>query len=118
MKLQFMAASLLTLHLTSSSAMSGSQLNTLCHGAEGGVYQAYCAGYIRGSMDGLESMRAVHMMYAPEGPRIQGFCIPGATVLGDIVDVVKKFLNDNPQDRGDPASLLVNHALITAFPCK
>jgi Ssp1 endopeptidase immunity protein Rap1a len=42
---------------------------------------------------------------------------PGVT-LGQTMDVVSKYLRDNPEKLHEPAGLLVLNALGNAFPCK
>jgi len=70
---------------------------------------ANCLSYISGVSD------------ATEGPA-KGmfgitFCLPDNVTQGQIADVVKKWLSDNPQDRHFTASWLVVAALAGAWPC-
>ncbi len=45
-------------------------------------------------------------------------CIPDAVTVGQVVDVVKKYLEANPARRHQDAGLLVYVAVTEAFPCK
>ncbi|MGE5146813.1 MAG: Rap1a/Tai family immunity protein [Candidatus Eiseniibacteriota bacterium] len=45
-------------------------------------------------------------------------CLPNGVKLGQAVDVVKQWLNENPQSRHLPGPEVVSTALERAFPCK
>jgi hypothetical protein len=45
-------------------------------------------------------------------------CIPQRATRGQIVDVVKLHMQQNPKDRHSPAVTLVVVALREAFPCE
>lgn len=75
----------------------------------GGFDSGICLGFVmatKDSMVGLDAKRS--------GP----YCVPNSVELGQLADVVTKWLRDNPRDRHLPAVLLVNNALVSAFPCR
>ncbi|QMV72610.1 hypothetical protein HS961_07010 [Comamonas piscis] len=45
------------------------------------------------------------------------FCTPNQAPLSQVIDVVFVYLEKNPKDRHDTALVLINHALVKAFPC-
>jgi hypothetical protein len=46
------------------------------------------------------------------------FCTPDNVKIGQLIDIVKKYLRDNPEKRHRPASDLVIDSLSSVFPCK
>lgn len=103
-------------YMTSSIALTGSQLNEYCGGSVD--FQTFCKGYILGSAEGLGVMNSVDEHFAPNAAIKKLFCVPPGLAPNDLTDVVKKYLNENPQDRGQPASFVVLLSLGKAFPCK
>jgi Rap1a immunity proteins len=67
-----------------------------------------CLGYISGIADGIET--------AEIGNR-HLVCAPGEATVGQLVDIVKKYLHDHPETRHRAAGVLVFLALVQAFPC-
>ena len=61
-----------------------------------------------------DNLRAVKDAKLDESP----LCIPDTVTKGQLLDIVKKFLNDNPADRHEQALPLVQYALGKAFNCK
>ena len=101
-----------------SRAATGSQLNIWCNGSSP-AYTSMCTGYILGSAEALTTMNNIDSSISPDATQAKGFCPPyGKLTPDDVVDVVKKYLADNPQNRGEPASYLVLVAMSRAFPCK
>jgi hypothetical protein len=70
-----------------------------------------CVGYIMGVSDaGLN-----YIVLAPNVKR--RYCLPSEARSGQLVMVVKKYLEDNPAQLHLPAGVLTTDALIAAFPC-
>jgi len=65
---------------------------------------ASCDGYIAGVADTLEMTRTI--------------CIPPRVTSGQLVDVVIKFLKDNPESRHYAGASEATIALGRAFPCQ
>jgi hypothetical protein len=74
--------------------------------------RGYCAGYIVGIVDTVESMQAGGVL-----PK-SALCIPEGVTKGQLTDVVGKFLAENPVLRNQDAGSLVPQAINAAFPCK
>jgi len=71
----------------------------------------YGEGFVAGIADALTGI--------PKYNRIGSFCIPQKGVeYGQVVDVVKKYLEDTPERRHFYAFVLVKEALQKSFPCK
>jgi hypothetical protein len=74
--------------------------------------RGYCGGYVVGIVDAIESLQRSRVMASTT------LCIPDDVSKGQLVDVVTKYLGDNPQKRTREAAGLVPEALNDAFPCK
>lgn len=46
------------------------------------------------------------------------FCTGPNVTKGQLLDIVGKYLKENPEKRADPANKLIVEALSKAFPCK
>lgn len=90
---------------------TGNRLHDDC-ASENYFNRGYCAGYIVGIVDTVESMQASGVL-----PK-SALCIPEGVTKGQLADVVEKFLADNPVLRNQAAGSLVPQALNAAFPCK
>jgi len=96
--------------------MDGNQLYSDCVAAEHAATEyTRCAGYVMGIMDAA----AAEENSSNSSGQIAGFrwCVPEDLRLGQMVDVVAKFLHDHPERRYYAAAGLVAHALATAWPC-
>jgi hypothetical protein len=62
---------------------------------------SFCEGYILGSAENID---------------LKWWSPPRDLTNGQVLGVVKKYLNDHPELWDQPASLLVNNSLIQAFP--
>ena len=70
---------------------------------------AYCVGYVSAVNDTLNSWLVL------EGR--QAFCLPPGSNAGQLADIVRVYLRDNPSTRHFGAATLVMSALLEAFPC-
>ena len=61
-----------------------------------------------GSAEGLGVMNSVDEHFAPNAAIKKLFCVPPGLASNDLTDVVKKYLKENPQDRGQPARETLN----------
>ena len=90
--------------LYSDCTNSGTKIDRLVAGA-------HCSSYIVGVYDEHEFQSLISKT-SPE------FCAPKGVVIQQLVDIVTKFLVDNPESRQYPAAALVKLSLTKAFPCK
>jgi Rap1a immunity proteins len=85
---------------SSGNFYDGNQLHTLCI-----AQNSFCSGYVAGIADVLQNQNANNL------------CIPKNATVGQITDVVKKYLTDHPEMRHFSGFSIVFVALETAFPC-
>ena len=83
----------------------GNELHTDC-GKENMFSAGYCSGYIVGVLD------------ANERASFSPYCRPEGATKGQMRDIVKKWLADNPAYRTIPADAAVTAAMMEAFPAK
>jgi hypothetical protein len=71
-----------------------------------------CYGYVTGVFDLAEELTHLTMInwHAP-------YCIPKGTNANDLVEVVAKFLDENPAERNHSGADLVEGAWAASFPC-
>jgi hypothetical protein len=85
---------------------SGTDLQEMCAPPPGGGTSQpnlFCSGYIRGIADATQD---------------EGFIDVRTATNGKLMDVVRKYLADHPEDRKRSASKLVVMALMDVFPAK
>ena len=66
------------------------------------LYAGYCTGYVLGVLDTLQQ---------------QVLCVPVGVTRGQLTDIVRRWLRDNPDKRHASAHYLVAAALKEKFPC-
>lgn len=106
--------------------LSGNDLLSMCSSEDDLAKQGYCIGYISGLVEGMKWGIAVPMMADNRstqeadqiGNVILGFCLPEGATIGQYVDVVRLYLENNPADRHGSARVLGHLALQEAFPCE
>jgi hypothetical protein len=86
---------------------SGNDLYAQCNGVPSALLK--CQGYIAGIADVITGENTINGF---------GACVPRDVVLGQLVDVAKRFLYLHPETRQRGASGLVAQALYEALPCK
>jgi hypothetical protein len=91
-----------------------------------GVRSGFCIGYVNGVWEGIMSGTALMAVRAGiEGADeinrfsevMLGVCIPPEVERGQLIAVVRKYLEDNPAIRHESARILVYQAFAQAFPC-
>jgi hypothetical protein len=95
--------------------ISGQKLNDLCS-SDDFVDRAQCIGYVQGAYDAGKVLDAATDKRFWEG----GFtsCMPDSVLTGQLVEVVKKSLREQPEDWHYNAAGLVARAVDDAFPCR
>lgn len=111
---------------TQSPSVTGNTIYETCKDSKSPIF-AYCIGYIVGVNDGwnLGSAIAVTQLQLAKTAKdlnavnkmLIGICSRGAT-NEQVVDIVIKYLKENPEQRHRGAHLLIYGALRKAFPCK
>ena len=70
--------------------------------------QGFCLGYVRGLLHGYEVLRVG--IGAPA-------CIPSSVTMGDLRDIVVRYIGRHPADRGEPALVLFARAVNDKWGC-
>ena len=92
--------------------MDGNTLAGLC-AADGGFESGGCVGFIVGVADAFD-----HSHWSNTGGIDGGeYCIPDSTTREQIVGLVVKSLDENPDQLGNLALHVVSNAFIDAFDC-
>ena len=92
--------------------MNGNILSGLC-AADDEWESGGCVGYIVGVADAFD-----HLHWSSTGGIDSGkYCMPDAATRQEIVGLVVKSLNENPDKLNNPALHLVSNAFIDAFGC-
>lgn len=86
---------------------TGNKLYSECTSSDNSD-QMHCLGYLNGITDVLSGSDRISVFRA---------CLPDITT-GQAMDIVVKSLRSRPEDRHQPAALLVASALAAAFPCR
>jgi len=97
-----------------SAFINGNELHEYCNSPRGTERYGLCVGYIVGVSDALAS-GTTNLPVLIFGWRA---CIPKNVTIGQVTDVVTKWLREHPQDRHYLATGIVAEALAKAFPCK
>jgi hypothetical protein len=110
-KIAMSAALVLLLNVPAAQAVliEGNELYESCEASD--FRWVICMGYVAGVADTLETDRAA----GGDAPKV---CIPTQGTRGQVIDVVKLYLERNPQERHLAAAVLVTKALVAAFPCR
>lgn len=95
--------------------MDGNELHELCSEASGQYGKGVCMGYVVGVLDG-NNMHSDISASNSEGAYT--ICTALTAPRGQVRDVVKKYLTDNPGIRHYNAAIIVMEAITEAFPCE
>lgn len=93
-----------------AALVTGNQLYELCKGQ--GSESPFCFGYIAGVAEFSDAL-----LFELEDAEPFSFCRPRGVTTGQIVDVVTKYLAENPDELHNPALVEVIVALRLAWPC-
>lgn len=124
LKLIFVALALEALASTDAAHAQGYTGNDLFEDCSdySGPMAGYCFGYIVGASDGqmagaLTAIAPGNMDILRMAQETLGYCTPSAVTNQQKIEVVAKYLIDNPASRHRPAALLIREAHREAFPC-
>ncbi|WP_425417023.1 Rap1a/Tai family immunity protein [Oricola indica] len=93
----------------SASFYDGNELIKYCRADDATAGSWFCMGYIASVIDVVESSTGITERFP--------VCLPGNVKLGQIVDVVKKYLETHPEIRHQPAAYLTIDALQEVWRC-
>ncbi|WP_425351131.1 Rap1a/Tai family immunity protein [Hoeflea marina] len=117
MKVKFvgLCAALLVSHPGTSVAryLTGNDLQELCASSEVG-----CMSYIMGVVGGVQTNDALVNRSSENRTAALRLCIPAGVSATQLVDIVKKSIDGQPETRHQDAAFLTVLAITRAFPCK
>ena len=91
--------------------LTGKDLYGDCSKPQGSFSQGFCSGYISGVVDAIEH-------YQVGKGAEKSVCVPKEASIGQVKEVVVRYLTQHPDERNYTASSLVWDAVRNAFPCK
>lgn len=101
--------------------ITGNELHRDCSADGEGILgfqsRALCMGYIAGVVDAFTTSAMVAGVVRGEDTEVNLLCIPEGVEMGQLIDLTKDYLKNNPGDRHFTASFLVYMALSKQFPC-
>lgn len=74
----------------------------------------YCLGWIAGFTGGVRVTEIAHGVEAKHN----GFCLLVGNNYGQMINIIRKFIADNPEKEHLPTVALAIAALAKAFPCR
>ena len=74
-----------------------------------------CQLYILGTFDSIQFSTALQKAMGQESTTL--FCVSNTVKSGQLMEIIVRYLHENPQDRHESAAGLTALALIEAFPC-
>jgi hypothetical protein len=95
--------------------LTGNSLLEMCNAPKGSWKSTQCLGYVQGAMDQITLNESVFHADGTSGP--QRICVPVGITGNQLILLVRKSLEADAKDLHLPASVLVWHAAITAYPC-
>ena len=78
------------------------------------IDMGYCAGYLDGATDVEQAWSWVE----GTSSKATHFCLPNEATKGQMLLVIKKWMEDHPAELHKQASILIHEAFSNAFPCK
>jgi Ssp1 endopeptidase immunity protein Rap1a len=91
---------------------TGNDLYEKCSTAPNTLSQGFCLGYSAGISDAMSIKPALNPV------NTYSRCLSQNVTMGQIADVVKEYLHQNPAKRHFAAIALIAEALANAFPCQ
>lgn len=76
--------------------------------------EGFCAGYLSGVTD-IERM---WKLVEGKSSKASHYCMPEEVTNGQVLRILKKWLDDNPNKLHERADLIIHFALLEAFACK
>ena len=96
---------------TLANYLTGKDLYADCSKPQGSFSQGFCSGYVSGVVDAIE-------YYQVSKGAEKSVCVPKEASIGQVKEIVVRFLTQHPDPRNNTASSLVSDALRNTFPCK
>jgi hypothetical protein len=74
----------------------------------------YCAGYLDGTTDVEQAWQWVE----GKTSRAAHYCLPNESTKGQMLLIIKKWMDEHPEELHEQASFIIHEAFLKAFPCK
>jgi|LauGreDrversion4_2_1035121.scaffolds.fasta_scaffold973333_2 hypothetical protein len=104
MKKFYLTLSLFLFAQSANAFYTGNELRTKCNSEiKGSFERGECYGFIAGV---VEAQSGVFV------------CLPSGVTLGQVTEMVKKYINENPAQLHKSGDIIVNSAIIKDFPCR
>ena len=98
---------------TNSLAITGNEFKHMCDSNS-----EWCAGYVNGLLEGIQMGWSIAILESNNKNAAQyDFCIPDIATQGQLVDVVKKYLDDHPEELHEDHRVLIGWSARDTFPC-
>ena len=78
------------------------------------VNTGYCAGYL----DAVLSVEQAWRLVEGKSSKAAHFCLPNDVPKGQMFLVIKKWMDDHPEELHTQAAFIIHQAFLKAFPCK
>jgi hypothetical protein len=91
---------------------SGNDFLSYCNAPETAAARGKCTSFVAGAFDASELL-----LTDRERDRSRFFCVPPSVTLGQLTDVLLKYVRENPAERHETAVSLFFKAIWTAWPC-
>lgn len=78
------------------------------------IDMGYCAGYL----DGVTDVEQTWDWVEGKSSKAAHYCMPNEVTKGQMLLVIKKWMEDHPAKLHEQASYLIHDAFLNAFPCK
>ncbi len=97
---------------------TGNDLFDHCTADTNSVQYSFCIAYIEGAVDMIGSLQgAVAATDDKSFWKLNAICVPNAATIGQIVDVVIKYMKDHPEQRADKAGWIITRSLLQVWSC-
>jgi hypothetical protein len=98
---------------------TGYDLKKICVERKEAEMELVCHTYIEGVLEGISlGARVTSFDITGEYVNYKLFCLPKDGTIGQYVEVIKKYIEDHPENLNEPSAPLISLAIKEAFPCK
>lgn len=94
--------------------ITGNELYEWCNSEVGSTKVIACLSYVSGVVDSFTVINANY----PKSPIRNTICLPSGAEMQQAVEVTRRYLDNNPQDRHKNAAIHVLISVGKAWPCK
>lgn len=112
-------SALLAAHGASAFAYTGNELFADCGQDRRSAAYGRCVGFVEGILVGAVYGGAYEVGKTGSGSTVyRPFCVADGVTIGQLADIVAKYLGENPKDRHRDAAVLIIQAVLQNFSCR